>query len=193
MKQISIHVHKFNPVLSDAKLLNIFINTESIIPPKHSLSMHPVYLVYENVTLVLTWNSQVAQDFSWPQSSPKHWFPGIAASLSLEEAHTAFTAKGHGSSTSSVWTDLSTYNKLQLAVQHLCNQQMKRVTLIPHEKLINVLQLRTIALINKTSHTSTHLKGIIYSQVCSAISADAEQNLMRPTGKDKIRAKISWG
>lgn len=137
--QLSCCVHKFNTVLGDAKWLNIFINTASIIPPKHLLSMHLVYLVYENITLVLTWNSQVAQDFSWP----KHWFPGIAASLPLEEAHAAFTAKGHGWSTSSVWTDLSNYNKLQLAVQHLCNQQMKRATLIPREKLINVLQLRT--------------------------------------------------
>lgn len=39
--------------------------------------------------------------------------------------------------------------------------------------------------------TSTHLKGIFYGEVCSAISADAKQNLMRPTGRDKIRAKIS--
>lgn len=104
----------------------------------------------ENVTFVLTWNSQVAQDFSWPQSSLKHWFPGIAASLPLEEVHAAFTAKGQGWSTSSVWKDLSTYNTLQLAVQQLFNQQMKRATLISREKLINVLQLRTIAQINKT-------------------------------------------
>ncbi len=67
--------------------------------------------------------------------SLERWLPGIAASLPLEEVHAAFTAKGHVWRTSSVRTDLSTYNTLQLAVQPLCNQQMKRATLIPREKL----------------------------------------------------------
>lgn len=91
----------------------------------------------------------------------------------------------------SVWTDLSTYNTLQLAVQQLCNQQMKRATLITREKLIDVLQLRTIA----------QIKGVIInafltsSHACSMVKSEVlfQQNLTRPTGRDKIRAKISRG